>query len=123
MCITVIWSFRSSNNNVDKLMRVEVGFFNYLFFLRRRKERLIFENFLKRLVILSNLFIRSRRWNGEKSREDRCNGVCAQCLRSIPEMRNRSENKKWDGWRGMKRDEDFVQESKRMRQVEQDRGC
>lgn len=35
-------------------------------------------------------------------------------------MRNRSENKKWDGWRGMKRDEDFVQESKRMRQVEQD---
>lgn len=57
MCITVIWSFRSSNNNVDKLMRVEVGFFNYLFFLRRRKERLIFENFLKRLVILSNLFI------------------------------------------------------------------
>lgn len=57
MCITVIWSFRSSNNNVDKLMRVEVGFFNYLFFLRRRKEKLIFENFLKRLVILSNLFI------------------------------------------------------------------
>lgn len=57
VCITVIWSFRSSNNNVDKLMRVEVGFFNYLFFLRRRKERLIFENFLKRLVILSNLFI------------------------------------------------------------------
>lgn len=57
MCITVIWSFRSSNNNVDKLMRVKVGFFNYLFFLRRRKERLIFENFLKRLVILSNLFI------------------------------------------------------------------
>lgn len=57
MCITVIWSFRSSNNNVDKLMKVEVGFFNYLFFLRRRKERLIFENFLKRLVILSNLFI------------------------------------------------------------------
>lgn len=38
-------------------MRVEVGFFNYLFFLRRRKEKLIFENFLKRLVILSNLFI------------------------------------------------------------------
>lgn len=68
MCITVIWSFRSSNNNVDKLMRVEVGFFNYLFFLRRRKERLIFENFLKRLVILSNLFI-SQKDGMAKNRE------------------------------------------------------
>lgn len=83
----------------------------------------IFEKGLKKTRNSIKFIHKSRRWNGEKSREDRCNGVCARCLRSIPEMRNRSENKKWDGWRGMKRDEDFVQESKRMRQVEQDRGC